>query len=77
MKRQKRKPLSCQGLVNIAEGFMKKEYIPYVGFSGTIDNLQVHPNWKATTERMPVDMIVNLTKDGSSNNEGDDMTTND
>eukprot|EP00957_Ditylum_brightwellii_P048473 3678202-Ditylum_brightwellii.AAC.1 len=27
MKRPKRKPLSCQGLVNIAESFMNKEYI--------------------------------------------------
>eukprot|EP00957_Ditylum_brightwellii_P192596 14663534-Ditylum_brightwellii.AAC.1 len=76
MKRRKQKSLSCQGLVNIAEGFMNEEYIPYVGFSGTIDNLQVPPNWKVTTEGMPVDMIVNLAKDGSSNNGGDNTTSN-
>eukprot|EP00957_Ditylum_brightwellii_P187551 14282586-Ditylum_brightwellii.AAC.1 len=76
MKHQKRKPLSYQGHVNIVEGLMNKEYIPCVGFSGTIDNLQAPPNWKATTEGMPVDMIVNLVKDGSSNNKGDNTTTN-
>ena len=73
MKRRKHEALNCAGMVRTAEGFMDSLFIPIAGFSGTIDNLQVPHGWRATTEEMPIDLILNLDPEERSTDESATM----
>ena len=60
MLRRKMVSASCAGMVAKAEEYMDKFFIPIAGFKGDIDNLQVPEDFKATTDDMPMDMLVCL-----------------
>ena len=56
--RRKMASASCAGMVAKAEEYMDKFFIPIAGFKGDIDNLEVPEGFQATTEDMPMDMLV-------------------
>ena len=63
MKRRKRKPVNCAGLIRTAENFLNNKFIPVAGFQGTIDNLQGTEGFQPSTDDMPIDVVINLDVD--------------
>lgn len=58
MIRRMRLPVDCAGLARKAESQMNDLFIGIAGFGATIDNLQVPPDWEATLDETPMNLIL-------------------